>query len=343
MVSLRFVLSRVCVFLYSLGPRSNRAGKDASRKHQLNLHTPLPAQKVILNVSYNKAQLIKLICQYLMDHEVSDTNRLVVTSENPIPNEIVNGRKFLRDDLRTTHEEADVIIVQQIVNLSQHGCRSIKVICDDTDVFVLLMYFNNEKCLSCIATMERPIAGGSVIDIGASAAQHKEIVKHLPAAHALTGCDTVSYIYGIGKVSALKVLKSGMTLNLLGQHDADMDDVVSEATSFIAACYGSRTKGDLSEIRYTIWASKMANTKITSAPKLKFHPPTNESFVEHVRRAHHKTAICKGSLSPDPPQIDPVQYGWSRGEDNSTLSHIMLPDNVSPVPVDVLRMIKCGC
>ena len=67
--------------------RSNRAGKDASRKHQLNLHTPLPAQKVILNVSYNKAQLIKLICQYLMDHEVSDTNRLVVTSENPIPNE----------------------------------------------------------------------------------------------------------------------------------------------------------------------------------------------------------------------------------------------------------------
>ena len=121
--------------------RSNRAGKDASKKHQLNLHTPLPAQKVILNVSYNKAQLIKLICQYLMDHEVSDTNRLVVTSENPIPNEIVNGKKFLRDDLRTTHEEADVIIVQLMVNLSQHGCLSIKVICDDTDVFVLLMYF----------------------------------------------------------------------------------------------------------------------------------------------------------------------------------------------------------
>ena len=121
-----------------------------------------------------------------------------------------------------------------------------------------------------------------------------------------------------------------------------MDDVVSEATSFIAACYGSRTKGDLSEIRYKIWASKMANTKITSAPKLKL-PPTNKSFVEHVRRAHHQTATWKGSLSPDPPQMDPVQYGWSRGEDNSPLSPIMLPANVSPVPVDVLQMIKCGC
>ena len=96
-------------------------------------------------------------------------------------------------------------------------------------------------------------------------------------------------------------------------------------------------------LRYTLWASKMANTKLTSAPKLKSLPPTNESFVEHVRRAHHQTAIWKGSLSPDPPQMDPVQYGWSRGEDNSTVSPIMLPANVSPVPVDVLQMIKWGC
>ena len=59
--------------------RSNRDGKDANRKHQLTIHTPLPAQKVILDVSYNKAQLIKLICQYVMGHEVLDTNRLVDT------------------------------------------------------------------------------------------------------------------------------------------------------------------------------------------------------------------------------------------------------------------------
>ena len=87
----------------------------------------------------------------------------------------------------------------------------------------------------------------------------------------------------------------------------------------------------------------MANTKITSVPKLKYLPPTIESFGEHVRRAHHQTAIWKGSLSPDPPQMDPVQYNWSRGGDNSTMSPIMLPANVSPVPVDVVQMIKCGC
>ena len=39
--------------------RSSKAGNDACRRHQLNLHTPLPAQKMILHVSYNKAQLTK--------------------------------------------------------------------------------------------------------------------------------------------------------------------------------------------------------------------------------------------------------------------------------------------
>ena len=80
----------------------------------------------------------------MMNHEVSDTHRLVVPSENPVPNEFSNGRKFVRDDLRTSHEKAGVIILQQMVNLSEHGCLIIKVICDYTDVFVLLKYFYNE-------------------------------------------------------------------------------------------------------------------------------------------------------------------------------------------------------
>jgi len=57
--------------------RSNRAGKDAVRKHQLTFETPISAQQVILNVSHNKAQLIKLICQYLTDNDVADTHRLL--------------------------------------------------------------------------------------------------------------------------------------------------------------------------------------------------------------------------------------------------------------------------
>lgn len=76
--------------------RSNRAGNDAVRKHQVTMETPIPAQQVILNVSHNKAQLIKLICQDLTDNDVADTHRLVVTSEDPVPFEISNGRACLK-------------------------------------------------------------------------------------------------------------------------------------------------------------------------------------------------------------------------------------------------------
>ena len=53
-------------------------------------------------------------------------------------------------DLITSHEEADVIIVlQQAVELANQGLRCIKVICDDTDVFVLLMYYYHSCKLTC--------------------------------------------------------------------------------------------------------------------------------------------------------------------------------------------------
>lgn len=48
--------------------RTARAGKEASRRHKLDLHKPLPAQKVVLNVTEKKLQLIKLICTYIKEH-----------------------------------------------------------------------------------------------------------------------------------------------------------------------------------------------------------------------------------------------------------------------------------
>ena len=51
-------------------------------------------------------------------------------------------RNYIMDrvDLRTTHEEADVIIPRQAVQAIEEGAVCIKVICDDTDVFVFLLH-----------------------------------------------------------------------------------------------------------------------------------------------------------------------------------------------------------
>ena len=75
-------------------------------------------------------------------------------------------------------------------------------------------------------------------DIQATAHFHKDIAGQLPAAHALSVCDTVAQLQGIGKERVVKVLKAGRQLSELGNISAALADVVQESTVFITACYG---------------------------------------------------------------------------------------------------------
>ena len=72
----------------------------------------------------------------------------------------------------------------------------------------------------------------------------------------------MSVLCGIGNGKALKALHAGHKLDKLREDAYDMTDVIAEATSFTAACYGSK-ETEMSEIRYDIWSSKMANAKLT--------------------------------------------------------------------------------
>ena len=45
-----------------------------------------------------------------------------------MPVEIMGGKAFVREDLGTTHEEADVIMVYQVLNLVSSGKCNIHVV-----------------------------------------------------------------------------------------------------------------------------------------------------------------------------------------------------------------------
>lgn len=115
-----------------------------SRKYQLLPTTQLPAQRVILSSVANKKQLIRMICDDLIHdrlfHQQSMSKyKLVVTGEDPLPTEMESEEKRLRHDLETHHEEADIIIIQQVLKCAANATK-ICVISDDTDVFVLLLH-----------------------------------------------------------------------------------------------------------------------------------------------------------------------------------------------------------
>ena len=69
----------------------------------------------------------------------------MVTGRDTVPVEISHGMTIRREDLRNAHEEADVIIIHQMLSIveteSSMNDISISVISDDIDVFVLLVHF----------------------------------------------------------------------------------------------------------------------------------------------------------------------------------------------------------
>ena len=87
-----------------------------------------------------------------------------------------------------------------------------------------------------------------------------------------------------------------------------MEEVISEATKFVAACYGSPSLTDMTALRYSVWANKMANHKLSSTPELQALPPTKEVFKEHLYRAQLQTAIWRAALDSNPPNLNPVHY-----------------------------------
>ena len=61
----------------------------------------------------------------------------MVTGRDPVPVEISHGTTIRREDLRNALEEADVIIIHQMLSIVESSMNdiNISVISDDTDVF----------------------------------------------------------------------------------------------------------------------------------------------------------------------------------------------------------------
>ena len=182
---------------------------------------------------------------------------------------------------------------------------------------------------------------GSVIDIGATVEKHGIMVDSLMAAHATSGCDTGSPLYGIGKGTVIQLLKPGLLLDMLGRTDCDIAEIVQQATVFISLCYGPKDADDISAVRFEMWTMKMSSKRLTSAPELKMLPPTTQAFQLHVKRTHYQTALWtsalwKSALEIEPPSIDPKDFGWTLDYASNILLPLPLPPDVPSAPDSVI-------
>ena len=109
--------------------------------------------------------------------------------------------------LRSTRDEADTWIILHARTLTTQGFKRIVVHSRDTDVLVLLVHFANQ--LSPELWFRTGTAKQrTYVVVVHSRNIDQALSKTIPAFHALTGCDTVSQLCGIGKNNGLEDIQT---------------------------------------------------------------------------------------------------------------------------------------
>ena len=128
---------------------------DTSPKHQ-ELHEdaescfqPGAQADTMLTNTKNKFQLNAMLVEGLLnsDYYMNATKKhtVMIAGVSDVPMEIVGSVRIARHDLCSTHEKADIAITQHAISFSLSG-TCVRVVCDDTDVLVLLVHFYHIKC-----------------------------------------------------------------------------------------------------------------------------------------------------------------------------------------------------
>ena len=78
-------------------------------------------------------------------------------------------------------------------------------------------------------------------------------------------------------------------------------------------------------------------------PKLCSLPPTDPAFTENLKRAHFQICIWKHALNPNVPDLDPVQYGWTKDIAAKSLVAVHVLRNTDLSLNYTRELIKCSC
>ena len=247
------------------------------------------------------------------------------------------------DDLKCTHKEADTRLVLHAVDLSSHHTRLI-LRCDDTDVLVLLLHYWSRGMLSTEVFMHcwhsgKDITRERYIPVHEIAQRlGQDVCNILSAVHALSGCDSTSSVYRMGKKTAYSVLTKNDTA-LQGLGDLQNESTfIRSAKNCVLLMHGKKAKkhSSLNDLRY-----HLATTTDKPASEL---PPT---YQQHSLRARYQSIIWCQSHIAKPEIASPVGQGWHMDSVNG-LQPIFFRNESAPVEVrDVTHLYctdkKCEC
>ena len=145
----------------------------------------LPCRDAIIKCKANMKALVRVLSTFNLGNNVT-----------------MVGRK----DSMYSHDEADITMISYLLEAVQNGKNIVRVLSDDTDVFVLFIFWVWRLQMTTRVLLDRWC--GAMLNINESSLLLGAKSLQLFGMHVLSGCDTVSYPLGHSKATALKVLKS---------------------------------------------------------------------------------------------------------------------------------------
>jgi hypothetical protein len=254
--------------------------------------------------------------------------------------------KHLVDDGHTVRQavgDADTDIVQAALEVAALK-QVVTVVADDTDVLVLLVYHFQPSMADIYMSSPSKQQGsnwtGSKLvsirnvqkNIGCTA------VKELLVVHALTGCDTTSALFGIGKPTAFKKVtgyKAALPLaEVISSYSSTQDEVAYAGCQLLVMLYGGKSHDTLNSLRFTTYMSLCATS--ISKPVPEKLPPTERAAYYHCLRTHLQVVQWKSLMTQN---INAIDWGWVLEEGKLK----PLSTDLEPAPADLLKVIRCGC
>lgn len=150
--------------------------------------------------------------------------------------------------------------------------------------------------------------------------------------HALSGCDTTSRPYGIGKVTVLsKYAELKRSASVFMSSSSSQEDIEKAGEDALLMIYGCLKSTSLN----SAWVARFQVKVATSAgyvPPEKL-PPTSNAASFHSHRTYHQVQAWRGN------NISAEVWGWK----GSTAGLIPSRMTQQAAPDRLLKIIRCNC
>ena len=337
--------------------RNRRTGAGVGyRVYQVIGGRPVPPWRKFLNMADNKQSLAQFLCEYMVLNAPSAMKalpkcKLVIAggfSDGNLTKSISSSGVEDATTLFSSQEEADTRMLLHVSSSNtDFGCSGVRgnviIKSADTDVLVLAVHYFPKMDHIDGMWIETGVITSSTdkrryIPVHAICASlGRDFCHILPAVHAVTGCDSVSSLFGIGKKKVFNLLN-----DMGAQHFADLSMLagndeqaaINAARKFVAMLYDQSQNDQNATANLNLLRVKLAK-KDKPLAKL---PPCEASFEEHVKRASWQTKIWMSSHMAQQDVGSPDQHGWKKQDE--ALSPIYFS---GPMATELLEDLICSC